>query len=442
MCRLRLRTYTEFDMLGGERGVNHPVSARQQRAGQESETSIGSLVADAFRTTMNADLAFVSAGDLKATSESIASGKLQSSVLGAVLAYPDEPLVVLALDGRKIREALERSVSSYPRPGLGFLQVSGCRIVFDPARTEGDRIISISVAGKPIVDEQAYTVAMPSSLAGGALGYWKVWSKRNIVSKQVDSVICTNAIDRYFRANPKLDYAILNRVTVAKVDANRGMPRGDRLSAPRIVVLIVLSSLLLSLTLGCSPSADVAKDIPAFDGGKAYDLLKRQVDIGPRYPGVPGHDACGDLIIGQLKPYANVVETQDFRETVAGKDLALRNIIAKFNTGAKQWIILAAHWDTRPVADMEVNASKRAKPILGANDGASGVAVLLELARLFAQRQPKVGVMMVFFDGEDYTPNPPTVRGHVPGVEVLRESSRRQDQSSGEIRYSAGHDRG
>lgn len=182
------------------------------------------------------------------------------------------------------------------------------------------------------------------------------------------------------------------------------------MSVPKIILLLVLSGLLLSLTQGCSPSADAAKNIPAFDGERAFDLLKKQVDLGPRYPGVPAHAACSEFIEAQLKPYASEVTIQEFRQTVAGNDLTLRNIIARFNPEAEQWIILAAHWDTRPVADMEVDASKRAKPILGANDGASGVAVLLELARMFAKRQPRIGVMMVFFDGEDYTTNPPTSR--------------------------------
>lgn len=205
------------------------------------------------------------------------------------------------------------------------------------------------------------------------------------------------------------------------------------MSISKIVCLLLLCGLMLSLTLGCSPSADVAKDIPAFDGDKAFDLLKKQVDMGPRYPGVAGHVACSDFIVAQLKPYADEVTVQEFRQTVAGRDLDLRNVIAKFNKDAKQWIILAAHWDTRPFADMEVTASKRAKPILGANDGASGVAVLLELARLFAQRQPKVGVMMVFFDGEDYTPNPPTAEDMFLGSKYFASSLDRKTKA--QVKY-------
>lgn len=192
------------------------VSPLDNKNPDKGETSVGCLVADSFRAAMNADLAFVSAGDLKASSAPIVPGKVQSDDLAALLAYPDEPLVVLALDGRKVREALERSVSSFPRPGLSFLQVSGCQVIFDASRADGDRVISLSIGGKPVVNEQAYTVAMPNSLANGALGYWKTWSKRNIVSKEAASVTCTNAIGRYFRANQKLNYAVLNRVTATK----------------------------------------------------------------------------------------------------------------------------------------------------------------------------------------------------------------------------------
>lgn len=174
---------------------------------------------------------------------------------------------------------------------------------------------------------------------------------------------------------------------------------------PRVICLVVLCTLVLSVTTGCSPSADATKN---FDSNKAFDLLKKQVDIGPRYPGSSGQKACADFIVSQLKPYASEVTVQDFTQSFAGKDLPLKNIIASFNTGAKKWVILAAHWDTRPIADMEVDTAKRAKPILGANDGASGVAVLLELARMFGERKPDVGVMMVFFDGEDYALEPPS----------------------------------
>jgi len=189
-------------------------SALENKDSGKQETSIGSLLADAFRAAAHSDVAFVSAGDLKKTTDPLPAGKVQSDDVSALIAYPDDRIVVLALDGRKIREALETSVATYPRPGLGFLQVSGLTFSFDPSKPTGSRVGSIAVGGRPIADDQAYTVAMVSSLADGALGYWKVWSKRNVVSKAA-SLISTSAVDSYFRTNPKLDYSTLNRILLA-----------------------------------------------------------------------------------------------------------------------------------------------------------------------------------------------------------------------------------
>ena len=190
-------------------------SALENKDPGKSETAIGSLVADAFRAEMHTDVAFVSAGDLKATNGPLPAGKVQSSNITSLLAYPDDSLAVLALDGRTIREALERSVASYPRSGLSFLQVSGLRFVFDPAKAVGDRVMSISVGGVPIMRDKAYTVTVMRSLADGALGYWKIWSKRNVVSKS-DSMSSAVAVQKFMTANPKINYSTLDRITVAK----------------------------------------------------------------------------------------------------------------------------------------------------------------------------------------------------------------------------------
>jgi glutaminyl-peptide cyclotransferase len=167
----------------------------------------------------------------------------------------------------------------------------------------------------------------------------------------------------------------------------------------------------LTIAFGCSAgkhrhTGDAAvnstQKVPAFDQDRAFTLLKKQVELGPRCPGTQGHKFGLEFIVAQLKPYADAIRTQDFTVTINGKQLKLRNIIAHFNLDADRWILLAAHWDTRPTADLEIDAAKRKQPIPGANDGASGTAVLLELARMFASKRPRVGVLMVFFDGEDY----------------------------------------
>jgi len=137
---------------------------------------------------------------------------------------------------------------------------------------------------------------------------------------------------------------------------------------------------------------------PAFDGEKAYALLKKQCDFGPRPVGSEAHRKTRDYLLEEMRKYADKTSTQDF--TYRG--MPLSNIVGVFNPEAKKQILLCAHWDTRPRADMEIDDVKRKQPIIGASDGASGVAVLLELARMFKQQKPDVGVVVVLLDGEDY----------------------------------------
>ncbi len=169
---------------------------------------------------------------------------------------------------------------------------------------------------------------------------------------------------------------------------------------PTTTALFTICLLALPALPGCAP----AQQAPAFDGARAFRLLEAQVDLGPRCPGSSGHIEGAKLISRELGRHADGWRFQDFSRTIGGKRLAMKNIIGWFNTGASRWILLAAHWDTRPTADYEVTAEKRRRPIPGANDGASGVAVLLELARILRERKPNVAVLMVFFDGEDYGP--------------------------------------
>lgn len=167
----------------------------------------------------------------------------------------------------------------------------------------------------------------------------------------------------------------------------------------RGAILFALAAVLL---IGCSATAER----PKFDGEKAFELLKKQVEFGPRYSGTPGHAKTADFLFTELKKYAPAVIEQKFTSDVDGKQLEFRNIIASFNLDASERVLLCAHWDTRTIADEEIDDAKKNQPILGANDGASGVAVLLELARLFGEKPPEIGVVMVLFDGEDYS-HPP-----------------------------------
>lgn len=170
----------------------------------------------------------------------------------------------------------------------------------------------------------------------------------------------------------------------------------------RVLSAFSLTSLLL--LWGCAPGA-VQAERPAFDGKRAFADLEKQVSFGPRVPGTPGHRQCLDWLIEQLEKTADRVEIQTFTQVVGGKSLRLYNIFGIFNENASKRIMLCAHWDTRPTADEELDPAKRRQPILGANDGASGVAVLLELARQFKVKRPEVGVIIALWDGEDYGPD-------------------------------------
>jgi 2',3'-cyclic-nucleotide 2'-phosphodiesterase (5'-nucleotidase family) len=164
---------------------------------------------------MRADIALVSAGDLRQQNVPVGSSGIKSHDVTALLMYPDDALVVLALDGRMIQQALETSVSGCPKPSLSFLQVSGIKMVFDPARPSGQRVTSVTVGGLPIVAEKSYTVAMLNSMANGALGYWKVWSKRNIVSG-TSSATSASAVESFLKTNPKIDYNPQGRIVASK----------------------------------------------------------------------------------------------------------------------------------------------------------------------------------------------------------------------------------
>ena len=143
---------------------------------------------------------------------------------------------------------------------------------------------------------------------------------------------------------------------------------------------------------------------PAFDAAQAYQFIEQQVSFGPRVPNTEAHRLCGAYLQEQLTAMGAQVCVQRFQaKTFDGQLLDLQNIIASFNPDCQRRVLLAAHWDTRPWADKDP-----AKPhalMDGANDGASGVGVLLALAQALGQQPPAgVGVDMIFFDGEDYGP--------------------------------------
>lgn len=161
--------------------------------------------------------------------------------------------------------------------------------------------------------------------------------------------------------------------------------------------LLLVTPYSLLLLLYCSPKA------PSFDSEAAFHNLLTQCSFGPRTPGSEGHRACGEYLRSRLNERCDRVVEQHFwyHDSVRVDSLPLTNYIGIINPAEGKRVLLAAHWDTRPWADRDPDPANRVKPILGANDGASGVAVLLELARQFKTRKPPVGVDIVFFDGED-----------------------------------------
>lgn len=149
-------------------------------------------------------------------------------------------------------------------------------------------------------------------------------------------------------------------------------------------------------------TSSIEIDVPPFNADSAYFFVESQVKFGPRVPNSDPHREAAAFLINRLTSYGAVVIEQDFQAfTFDHQQLKLKNIIASFFPEAKKRILLAAHWDTRPFADKEdknISAS-----FDGANDGASGVAVLLEIARVLSSSEaPRVGVDIILFDGEDW----------------------------------------
>ncbi len=142
---------------------------------------------------------------------------------------------------------------------------------------------------------------------------------------------------------------------------------------------------------------------PEFSGDSALAKVAAQVKFGPRVPNSPGHDACGAWLVSELKRLGAQVTTQEFSLKAYDQTaLKLQNIMASFQPEKANRILLCAHWDTRHIADKDPDAARRNKPILGANDGGSGVGVLLEIARHLSTVPTAVGVDILLLDGEDY----------------------------------------
>lgn len=172
----------------------------------------------------------------------------------------------------------------------------------------------------------------------------------------------------------------------------------------------ILFLLLVLVLLGCGGKKEQAQqpeappkvvNVPAFNADSAYQFIQKQVDFGPRIPNTAAHKKAGDYFVAKFKTYGATVKVQEFTATTFdGEKVSLRNIIASFNPDKKKRILLAAHWDTRPFADKDKD--KPHATFDGANDGGSGVGVLLEIARNLSQQPTDAGIDMILFDGEDW----------------------------------------
>jgi glutaminyl-peptide cyclotransferase len=177
----------------------------------------------------------------------------------------------------------------------------------------------------------------------------------------------------------------------------------------RISSLILVLSLIVSCTSkkeNINSDEEMGKQkaisVPVFNADSAYFFIEKQVSYGPRVPNTDAHNNAGDYIINTLKNNGLTVVEQKFEATTFdNQNLYLRNIIASYNPTAKKRILLSSHWDSRPFADKDDTRAN--EPILGANDGASGVGVLLEMARVISKDKTlEIGIDIILFDGEDW----------------------------------------
>jgi len=144
-------------------------------------------------------------------------------------------------------------------------------------------------------------------------------------------------------------------------------------------------------------------NVPNFSSDSAYHFVQKQVDFGPRVPNTAAQIACANYLSATLKQFgAEVIEQKAELQAFDGTKLKSINIIGSYNPKAAGRVLLFSHWDSRPWADNDPKASNQNKPVMGANDGASGVGVLLEMARQLGLQQPTIGVDIIFFDTEDY----------------------------------------
>ncbi len=185
------------------------------------------------------------------------------------------------------------------------------------------------------------------------------------------------------------------------------------------IVAAGLAAMALSASAGCErrssaekgagrpeaarPAPAAVAGVPRVDGARAFALVESLCAFGPRAPGTPGHDRAKTFLHDRLRAASPDVRVDGFTIAREGGGLvAAANLVARFRPELEDRVVVAAHWDTRPRADRDPDPDRRAEPIVGANDGGSGTALLLLLAEAMASSPPPVGVDLVLFDAEDW----------------------------------------
>lgn len=152
-----------------------------------------------------------------------------------------------------------------------------------------------------------------------------------------------------------------------------------------------------------APVSAPAKQVPAFNADSAYGAIARQLDFGPRVPGSTAQTECAQWLRAELERYgAKVVSQHSTVTAYDGTKLPCINIVGSYNQEARNRVLLISHWDSRHVSDADPDPAKRHLPVPAANDGASGVGILLEIARQAGLQQPNMGIDIFLTDAEDY----------------------------------------
>lgn len=179
-----------------------------------SETALGDLFADAIRMSVNADIGLIASSEIRSKAPAALSDSKKPEDISSLVNYPEDTVTVIQITGKQLVSALDQSVSSYPKPTLRFLQVSGLSFTFNPAKPQGSRVEEVTIGDKKISAQETYTVAVTRSLARGALGYWKVWSRDSIKTPDNPPSV-VDAINTYLKQNASPDYSKLDRIIIS-----------------------------------------------------------------------------------------------------------------------------------------------------------------------------------------------------------------------------------